>query len=140
MDHPERLETLVAIMDRLREPEGCPWDREQSYETLRRYLLEECYEAVEAIDRGDPGGLREELGDLLFQIVFLSRIAKEEGKFTIEDVIRGIAEKMVRRHPPCLRQMWRNRFNWLGVGGKPEYPGAPLLPRWFGFARTDPNR
>ncbi len=99
MDHLGRLEALVAIMDRLREPQGCPWDREQSCETLRCYLLEECYEAVEALDRGDAGALREELGDLLFQIVFLSRIAKEEGKFTIDDVIRGIAEKMIRRHP-----------------------------------------
>jgi len=99
MDHLERLEALVAIMDRLREPGGCPWDREQSYETLRCYLLEECYEAAEALDQGDAGALREELGDLLFQIVFLSRIAKEEGKFTIDDVIRGIAEKMIRRHP-----------------------------------------
>ncbi len=99
MDHLEKWEALVAIMDRLREPEGCPWDREQSYETLRGYLLEECYEVAEALDRGDAVALREELGDLLFQIVFLSRIAKEESQFTIDDVIRGIAEKMIRRHP-----------------------------------------
>jgi MazG family protein len=90
---------LVAIMDRLRDPGGCPWDREQTYATLRNYLLEECYEAVEALDALDRDGLREELGDLLFQIVFLSRIAKEEGAFTIDDVARGIGDKMVRRHP-----------------------------------------
>jgi MazG family protein len=93
------LGDLVAIMDRLREPGGCPWDREQSFATLRGYLIEECYEVAEALDRSDPDALREELGDLLLQVVFLSRIAKENGSFTIEDVIRGIVDKMVRRHP-----------------------------------------
>jgi len=95
----ERIDTLVAIMDRLRDPDGCPWDREQTYESLRRYLLEECYEVVEALDHGDSGHLEEELGDLLFQIVFLSRLAKEDGRFTLDDVVRGIAEKLIRRHP-----------------------------------------
>jgi MazG family protein len=99
MESLDRLEALVAIMDRLRGPEGCPWDREQDYESLRRYLLEECYEVTEALDRGSPSALQEELGDLLFQIVFLSRLAQEDGKFTIEDVVRGIAEKLIRRHP-----------------------------------------
>ena len=94
-----KLQRLVEIMDRLREPGGCPWDHEQSYRTLRGYLLEECHEVAEALDREDAPGLCEELGDLLFQIVFLSRIAKEEGRFTIDDVIREISEKMVRRHP-----------------------------------------
>lgn len=94
-----RFETLVDIMDRLREPGGCPWDREQTYETLRSYLIEECYEVAEALDREDPDALREELGDLLFQVVFLSRLAKENGDFVAADVIRGIAEKMIRRHP-----------------------------------------
>jgi len=93
------MDTLVAIMDRLRDPGGCPWDREQTYESLRRYLLEECYEVVEALDRGEAGHLQEELGDLLFQIVFLSRLAKEEGRFTLDDVVRGIGEKLIRRHP-----------------------------------------
>jgi MazG family protein len=95
----ERFENLVEIMDRLREPQGCPWDREQDYDSLRSYLLEECYEVADAIDRQDHAGLCEELGDLLFQIVFLSRIAKEEDRFTVTDVIRGIAKKMIRRHP-----------------------------------------
>ncbi len=94
-----RLEALVAIMDRLREPGGCPWDREQDYSSLRRYLLEECYEVADALDRQDFQALREELGDLLFQIVFLVRLAQERGEFVIEDVIRGIAEKLIRRHP-----------------------------------------
>jgi MazG family protein len=93
------FDELVAIMDRLRDPGGCPWDREQSYATLRGYLIEECYEVVDALDRNDRAGLREELGDLLFQIVFLSRLGQEEGAFTAADVIEGIAAKMIRRHP-----------------------------------------
>ena len=95
----DTFEDLVAIMDRLREPGGCPWDREQTYGSLRGYLLEECYEVVDALDREEPGSLREELGDLLFQIVFLARLAAEEGAFTASDVVRGIGEKMLRRHP-----------------------------------------
>ena len=93
------FEDLVAIMDRLRDPGGCPWDREQTYATLRGYLVEECYEAVDAIDRDDREGLREELGDLLLQVVFLSRLAREEGAFDTGDVVEGIAAKLVRRHP-----------------------------------------
>ncbi len=99
MERAERFDDLVAMMDRLRATDGCPWDREQTYASLRGYLLEECYEAVEAIDDGDLASLREELGDLLFQIVFLSRIAKEDGAFSASDVVRGIGEKMIRRHP-----------------------------------------
>jgi len=99
MAPPGTFEDLVAIMDRLRDPDGCPWDREQSYATLRGYLIEECYEVVDALDRGDPSALCEELGDLLFQIVFLSRLGKEDGAFTAADVVEGIAAKMVRRHP-----------------------------------------
>lgn len=99
MEPSRHFDDLVAIMDRLRDPGGCPWDREQTYQTLRGFLLEECYEAAEAIDREDRDGLREELGDLLFQIVFLSRLAKEEGRFDAGDVVEGIATKMIRRHP-----------------------------------------
>jgi tetrapyrrole methylase family protein / MazG family protein len=99
MERTDRFEDLIALMDRLRGPEGCPWDREQTYATLRGYVLEECYEVVEAIDRDERGGLCEELGDLLFQVVFLARLAKEEGAFDATDIVRGIAEKMIRRHP-----------------------------------------
>jgi len=99
MDSPETFEDLVRMMDRLRDPGGCPWDREQTFLTLRSYLLEECYEVVDALDRGDLPALREELGDLLFQIIFLSRLAKEGGHFTSGDVVRGIGAKMTRRHP-----------------------------------------
>jgi MazG family protein len=86
-------------MDRLRAPDGCPWDQEQTYESLRRYLLEECYEVADAIDRADLDDLREELGDLLLQVVFLSRIAQEQGRFDVDQVAHGICDKLVRRHP-----------------------------------------
>jgi tetrapyrrole methylase family protein/MazG family protein len=99
MEDLNRFESLVALMDRLRGPDGCPWDREQTYATLRGYLLEECFEVAEALDGDQPEEICEELGDLLFQIVFLSCIAKEEGKFTVDDVIAGISSKMIRRHP-----------------------------------------
>ncbi len=95
----DAIDELVAIMDRLREPGGCPWDREQTLDTLRGYLLEEAYEAADAAASGDPEKLREELGDLLLQIVFMARIARENGWFDLDGVARGISEKMVRRHP-----------------------------------------
>jgi nucleoside triphosphate diphosphatase len=93
------MDRLRAIMDRLRGPDGCPWDREQTYGTLRTYLIEEAYEVLEAIDGGTPESHREELGDLLFQIVFQCRIAQERGDFDIEAVMRGIGDKIVSRHP-----------------------------------------
>jgi MazG family protein len=94
-----RLDDLIRIMATLRGPEGCPWDRVQTLASLRPFLLEETYEALEALDAGDHAGLREELGDLLFEIVFLSRIAEEQGHFTIADAIDAVAAKLVRRHP-----------------------------------------
>jgi MazG family protein len=90
---------LVDIMARLRGPDGCPWDHEQTPETLRPYLLEEAYEVLDALDAGDASAIRDELGDLLLQIVFQSQIASEHGRFTIADVARAISEKLVRRHP-----------------------------------------
>src|SRR5258705_8141387 len=99
MDSGRTFEELVAIMDRLRDPGGCPWDREQTYGTLRGFLIEECYEVVDALDRADLPALREELGDLLFQIVFLARLGREDRAFDASDVVAGIAAKMVRRHP-----------------------------------------
>ena len=93
------FEKLVAVQARLRAPNGCPWDREQTHETLRTYLIEEAYEVLEALDSGDDAKFAEEMGDLLLQIVFHSQIAREEGRFTVSDVIREIHDKMVRRHP-----------------------------------------
>ena len=93
------LEDLLAIMERLRSPGGCPWDREQTHESIATDFLEETHEALEAIRQRDTEGLKEELGDVLLQVVLYSQIAKEAGAFTIDDVIDGISEKMVRRHP-----------------------------------------
>jgi tetrapyrrole methylase family protein/MazG family protein len=94
-----RFDELVQIMARLRAPDGCPWDREQTLRSLRPFLLEETYEALEALDGGDSAALCEELGDLLLEIVFLSRIAEESGDFSVTDAIDAIATKLVRRHP-----------------------------------------
>ena len=99
---PARFDDLVALMARLRSPEGCPWDREQTYTTLAPMLLEEAYEAFEAVEEALEGrvdGLRDELGDLLFQIVFYAQLAKERGHFSIDDVTSTVHAKMVRRHP-----------------------------------------
>ena len=97
----ERVLDLVAVMDRLRSPGGCPWDARQTHESLVEYLIEEAYETVEAIEEADAVGLREELGDLLLQVVFHARIAQESGDtaFTIDDVADGIVTKLISRHP-----------------------------------------
>lgn len=114
----EAMGQLLEIMQRLRDPDGgCPWDQRQTYATIVPYTLEEAYEVADAIQRGDMTELRDELGDLLFQIVFYSQIAREEGHFDFGDVARGICEKMIRRHPHVfadaeyaddvqLRQAW----------------------------------
>jgi XTP/dITP diphosphohydrolase len=96
----EGLIRLIAIMDQLRSPDGCPWDAEQTHESLVQYLIEETYETIEAIDSGELSHLQEELGDLLLQIYFHSRIAQEEtAGFNIDDVANGISDKLIRRHP-----------------------------------------
>ncbi len=95
----EGFDRLVDVMTRLRGEGGCPWDREQDHKTLKPYLLEEVYEVLEAIEAGDPGSLKEELGDLLFQVIFHSQIAKENSAFDIEAVLIAIADKMTHRHP-----------------------------------------
>src|SRR5579863_9714492 len=95
----ERFERLVGIMARLRAPGGCPWDREQNFDTIKPYLLEETYEVLDSIDARDWNGLADELGDLLLQVVFFSQMASEAGLFTIEDSLYAINAKHVRRHP-----------------------------------------
>ena len=93
------FEELVEIMAKLRSQGGCPWDREQTHQTLRPYLIEEAYEVLDALDNGGDGDFRDELGDLLLQVVFHAQIANEEKRFDIHDVARAINEKLVRRHP-----------------------------------------
>src|SRR5438132_4782405 len=94
------IDRLLAIMARLREPaQGCPWDREQDFRTIAPYTIEEAYEVADAIERADMGALKDELGDLLLQVVFHARMAEEAGDFAFDDVAAAIADKMVRRHP-----------------------------------------
>ncbi len=93
------FERLVEIMTTLRAPEGCPWDREQDFDSLKPMLIEEVYELIDAIDDRDYPGIAEELGDVLLHILFNAQLGKEAGKFTIDTVIQGISEKLVRRHP-----------------------------------------
>jgi tetrapyrrole methylase family protein/MazG family protein len=95
----DNLQLLAELMAKLRGPDGCPWDRKQTSGSLTPFLIEECYEVVDALDEGLPEKVKEELGDLLFQIVFHARIAEENGQFTIHDVISTNIEKMTRRHP-----------------------------------------
>jgi tetrapyrrole methylase family protein / MazG family protein len=94
-----RFERLLEIMRALRAPGGCPWDREQTHASLRPFVLEETYEVLEAIEHGTPAQLREELGDFLYEAVFLAQISEEAGDFTIADVLDTVCEKLVRRHP-----------------------------------------
>lgn len=96
--HPE-FDRLVRTMWRLRQPDGCPWDREQTHRSITKHMVEEAYEAVEAIEAGDVEHMVEELGDLLEQVVLHAQIAADEGEFDIDDVVRGLNEKLVRRHP-----------------------------------------
>ena len=115
------MQELLEIMARLRDPDGgCPWDLRQTYSSIVPYTLEEAYEVADSIQRGDMRELRDELGDLLFQVVFYSQIAKEEGHFDFHDVTRGICDKMIRRHPHVfgdaqyrddkqLRQAWERQ-------------------------------
>ena len=117
---PATFGDLVALMARLRSPSGCPWDREQTYATLAPMLLEEAYEAFEAVEsarEGRPAELRAELGDLLFQIIFYAQVAAERGEFTIGEVIDGIHAKMVRRHPHVF-------------GGEQAADTAEVLRNW----------
>jgi tetrapyrrole methylase family protein/MazG family protein len=93
------IQELVTILERLRAPGGCPWDREQTHATLKRYLIEECGELLDAIDEGDDAAMVDELGDVLLQLVFHGQIGKEQGRFTLQDAARSECEKMRRRHP-----------------------------------------
>lgn len=118
MSEGRNLPELVEVMRALLGPEGCPWDKEQTLETLRPYVVEEAHEVVEAIDQGDRKAHREELGDLLFQIIFQSELARAAGDFGLDDVIEAIRSKMVRRHP------------WVFGGEEQAVSGDEALGRW----------
>jgi MazG family protein len=135
-DDGRQIDRLRAIMHRLRAPGGCPWDAEQTHESIVPNLIEEAYETVDTIQRGDYDHLREELGDLLLQVVFHSEIAGEAGRFDLDDVARGICEKLVRRHPHVfaasevattegvLRQWDEIKRSEKGDGEKPYLHGV----------------
>jgi MazG family protein len=115
-----RFDKLVAIMRRLRAPGGCPWDREQTLASLRPFVLEETYEVLEAIESGTPAHLREELGDFLFEAVFLAQISEEQGHFSIGDAIDAICDKLVRRHPHVFERQ----------PGEDGMTSGQVLERW----------
>ena len=120
-----RFDRLVDIMRTLRGPDGCPWDREQTLASLRPFVLEETYELLDALDRGDHDALREELGDFLFEAVFLARIAEEEGRFAIGDAIDAIADKLIRRHPHVFTPDGRPL-----AGAKETLSSAAVVEKW----------
>ena len=124
----ERFAKLVEIMATLRAQNGCPWDRKQTHESLKPYLLEETYEVLETIDQGDRAKLREELGDVLLQVIFHSQIATEAGTFTIEDVLDILNEKLVRRHPHVFG---------TDSGAAPLSNGEQVLHQWEQIKRAE---
>lgn len=95
----DAFDRLVEIGDRLHGPDGCPWDKEQTFESLRPHVLEEAHELLEAVDEDSTEGMVEELGDVLFQIIFYGRLGEKSGRFTLRDVIERVSEKLIRRHP-----------------------------------------
>jgi XTP/dITP diphosphohydrolase len=124
-----QLQRLVEVMDRLRSPGGCPWDAEQTHESLIKYLLEESYEFIDAIETDDRAGMREELGDVLLQVYFHSRIAQDHptDPFSIEDVAGGIADKLISRHPHV--------FENLAVSGRDE-----IIENWEAIKAREKGR
>jgi len=125
---PERFSKLIDLMATLRAPDGCPWDRKQTHESLKPYLLEEAYEVLETIDHRDTAKLKEELGDVLLQVIFHSQIASESGTFTIDDVVDHLAAKLVRRHPHV--------FGDPDAATKPAN-GEQVLSQWEEIKRAE---
>jgi tetrapyrrole methylase family protein/MazG family protein len=124
----ERFSKLIDLMATLRAPDGCPWDRKQTHESLKPYLLEEAYEVLETIDHRDTAKLKEELGDVLLQVIFHSQIASESGTFTIDDVVDHLAAKLVRRHPHV--------FGDPAAATKPAN-GEQVLSQWEEIKRAE---
>jgi tetrapyrrole methylase family protein / MazG family protein len=122
----DRFAKLVQLMAALRAPNGCPWDRQQTHASLKPYLLEETYEVLETIDQGDAAKLKEELGDVLLQVVFHSQIAAEAGAFTVDDVLELLAAKLIRRHPHVF-----------GNGDQPAANSEQVLSQWEEIKRAE---
>jgi tetrapyrrole methylase family protein/MazG family protein len=127
-----RFSALVDIIARLRAPDGCPWDRKQTHASLRENLLAECYEVLEALDEGDPAKLKDELGDLLMQIVLHAQIASEAGEFGLGEVIEGVNTKLIHRHPHIfgskkVKDAEEVALNWEELKGEEREPGTSIL-------------
>ena len=130
---------LLGLMARLREPEtGCPWDLAQTFETIAPCTLEECYELVSAIEAEDYGHVREELGDVLFQVVFYAQLGREEGRFEFADIVHGLVEKLVRRHPHVFADTQVTAFDssdaaWVPIAlmGFGVFASIGALVAWF---------
>jgi tetrapyrrole methylase family protein/MazG family protein len=123
----KNVKRLLNLMARLRAPNGCPWDRQQTHRSLRRYLIEECYEAVDAIESGDDEALKEELGDLLLQVVFHAQLARERRRFDFDKVAAGIADKLVARHPHVF-------------GGRTLDTAGQVLKQWNALKKAQKGR
>lgn len=135
------FEELLAVADRLMGPQGCPWDREQTFKTLQTFVIEEAHEVVEAVDLDEDSNIVEELGDLLYIIVFYAKLAKVQKRFGIEDVINGVKEKLIRRHPHVFGNVKAETLeeikeNWERIKGEEKGkksqglpPSLPLLVR-----------
>jgi MazG family protein len=134
---------LVEIIIKLRQPEGCPWDRKQTVATFRPYLVEELHELLEAIDLDDRQLIKEELGDLLFQLIFLNNLYEEEHSFTLAEVLDGITEKMIRRHPHVFGAISINsekelRKNWNRIKSSERAEKGQISGSIFSYPRTMP--
>jgi tetrapyrrole methylase family protein/MazG family protein len=119
----QELKELLSLIKTLRAPDGCPWDRKQKQEDIGKYILEEAYEVIESLEKKDQQALKEELGDLLFQILFLAEMGEEAGTFSLDDVMAGIREKMIRRHPHVFGDTKANtvedvKVNWQRIKNK----------------------
>jgi tetrapyrrole methylase family protein/MazG family protein len=137
----EKFRVLLSLIARLRSPEGCPWDRSRNAADIGRYLIEESYEVLEALDSAAPEALQEELGDLLFQILFLARLAEEEGQFGIAAVLDAITAKMIRRHPHVFGDTQADsvdavRKNWEQIKREQEHKGTDKASLCDGIPRS----
>ncbi|MHB8907383.1 MAG: nucleoside triphosphate pyrophosphohydrolase [Syntrophales bacterium] len=140
----EKFQELLDLVARLRSADGCPWDRSRKTEDIAHYLLEECYEVIEALGSGSPPELMEELGDLLFHILFLSRMAEERDEFNIADVLKTITEKMIRRHPHVFgdtkaENVEAVRDNWERIKREVEHKGTDDARLFDGVPRSLPT-
>ncbi len=140
-DAEEKFRELLDLVEKLRSPDGCPWDRAQMKGDIGLYLMEEAYEVLDALEGSSPENLQEELGDLLFQILFLARMAEEAGEFNIADILGGISAKMIRRHPhvfgdATVEGVEEVRTNWERIKTEVEHKGDKGSPICDGIPRS----